>query len=801
MFTPETPVLSVAIDAVSKLEGEDALCGLLTVFSKCKQSLQDGPRLENMCWRLWHRERTAGLPSCPSSPACSDAATLASHPTSPPFEASSDESDTSSDGEYSHRDGTVDTSHDGTNGSPSTSAASSKRRPPSTTASGGRRSFERSNVSFESTRDHSGPPSPASWHAPEARRPSLASRRTQSNSSVGKIMADLLPDKFIVSTAKNLPVNQREHWRESSSTLAGPEVPPVVVMHAADHPSTPPSRFPKVVIVNPTPHPTPPMTPQMPTDPHHTPTEMKQVQLATSDKLVVPARTSVPAASTSTAPKQLSQPGNNANGTTPIKPQERKFYFAQGESPDGESPDTSASSQIAQSVDAPKSQYSGESASRPHRGRKGKETRRSAGRPSIPRMRSNHRQPPMDSFAAVHKAVTNTTRRKDGLVGSYSSTGSKTAQNARRTISAGRLQTSFTGPSGAARSKASSAKVTPGRKKIEIATSSDFETTDNTDDESWSDETGEEMESRADDKEPDRLREAALEAQRQRDMFAKVPRRSYTELNRSKSGLLSSLFHPDPALFPLGHPYRHTRSSHDILAGLPSRQLYPTPGLQQSKAAVAVPVAAPVTAQASSPQNNSRSPLRLKGRPTNGDMEEESDDDKDNTIQVPNSLAMQRLAALDRDRRPPQPPQQQRPSRIQSRSQEEQNTIHERPQPQLMHVATAPIVLGYPYNMPTPIPPSTPRTTRRSMLANELSESLRRNLLWERQVSKQRPMGIQPRRQVGALTNGVRPLTNIRPGDPNPGPGPTTAENMEERRRKAIARNKSWADDYHAAGW
>ena len=41
------------------------------------------------------------------------------------------------------------------------------------------------------------------------------------------------------------------------------------------------------------------------------------------------------------------------------------------------------------------------------------------------------------------------------------------------------------------------------------------------------------------------LRKAAEEAQRERDMFAKVPKRSYSNLNRTRSGLLSQLLNPD----------------------------------------------------------------------------------------------------------------------------------------------------------------------------------------------------------------------------------------------------------------
>lgn len=43
--------------------------------------------------------------------------------------------------------------------------------------------------------------------------------------------------------------------------------------------------------------------------------------------------------------------------------------------------------------------------------------------------------------------------------------------------------------------------------------------------------------------------------------------------------------------------------------------------------------------------------------------------------------------------------------------------------------------------LPTPAAPQTPRTTRRNMLRDELSESLRQNLLWERQ-SRNRMLGI-----------------------------------------------------------
>ncbi|KDQ08710.1 hypothetical protein BOTBODRAFT_118196, partial [Botryobasidium botryosum FD-172 SS1] len=52
----DSPVLSIAVEAVSKVDGDEALFGLWTVFTKCKDSLQDGRRLENIAWRLWNRQ-------------------------------------------------------------------------------------------------------------------------------------------------------------------------------------------------------------------------------------------------------------------------------------------------------------------------------------------------------------------------------------------------------------------------------------------------------------------------------------------------------------------------------------------------------------------------------------------------------------------------------------------------------------------------------------------------------------------------------------------------------------------------
>lgn len=329
-----------------------------------------------------------------------------------------------------------------------------------------------------------------------------------------------------------------------------------------------------------------------------------------------------------------------------------------------------------------------------------------------------------------------------------------------------------------------------------------------------------------------KIQEAAAEAQRQRDMFAKVDRRAYSDPTRVRTqpGLLSALFHPDPALFPPDHPYRHSRSTQDILAHVIRPAYQPAP-LQPSRSTVAAPVAAAVTAQGvGSPNVNNtrqRSPLRLKGRPQDVEESESGEEDENNKVHVSESVAEKRLAMLyrqttkgGRQQDAPRPTQQGAavhqgrlsnvpPSRGQPPG---GRGIYDAPAvgPSLMRVATEPIPLGYPYNLPPPMPPSTPRTIRRNMLTHELSESLRRNLLWERQVSKQRPIALGRR----AFTNGAAPAAV----NPRPCPPPNgllngavaqrreqSSHDPEERRIKEQAlrekRNRSWADDYHVTGW
>lgn len=345
---------------------------------------------------------------------------------------------------------------------------------------------------------------------------------------------------------------------------------------------------------------------------------------------------------------------------------------------------------------------------------------------------------------------------------------------------------------------------------------------------------------------------AAAEAARERSLFAKLDRRSYTDLERSRTqpSLLSMIFHPDPQLFPPDHPYRHTRSTQDILAHAigprstsSSSVPYQQPKLQamqKTKSATAGPVQATVIATSHSTSNmqeaarateRQRSPLRLRGRPENVDVEESDSDGDGNDLHVSQSVAQKRLEMLHKQQngrrasasasngKPPQAGGG-RPSMMKMMMMDQ---VAPGPGPgptPLARVATEPITVAYPYNLPAPQPPSTPRTTRRTMLTHELSESLRRNLLWERQVSRLRPVGngVNRRNSPGipaAAANGAAAAAAMNgsangaatggsasantSGGNGTGTGTKVAEEQEKRRREE--RYQSWTDTYHTSGW
>ncbi|KAI0706990.1 hypothetical protein C8Q76DRAFT_696311 [Earliella scabrosa] len=841
-----SPILSVAADVVKDLEGEDALCTLWALFTKCKESLKDGRRLENISWRLWYREMASAQTTPSSSPGSLSPSFSEKRSPSPITPVSEDGLVTPQ----------VPLPHPSL--TPSTDIAAAH-----------------------------------SWHAQHSattvmtagRRLSTASapmERRKSNSSVGvgKMILDILPCKVDVNSEK-----EKAARSPTVPRIAQPR-PVVATLPTVQLPATPPQpggpSFPRVVVVNPTPHPTPPATPSNSHPPtmaaqpslHLLPPPPARSLLSASIAAASSVSTKPPSPAKAVSPPQVKQPTAPAStqskaashdGIQPasskskpynddtLKASDRRFFLQDGGSPSPERAPSNAESRSEmneeqqdqdQDQDQEQDEHSPSSGTSSHmkseatgvtsatgggggakrsrvQARKSKE-RHAPTRPALQRLHSHGLRQ-----TSQKKVVVADAKKTTFNIGSVSSNGSRSGKSSKapdkdkeKKGESSRTRPSSPAPAPApakqtstqanAAAKANGAGPSQQRRGIVISTSSEYETTDTDDDSEWASEDSAEdrPKNRKAEAEEARLRQAAEEAQRQRDMFAKVPKRSYSNLNRTRSGLLSQLLNPDPSIFPPNHPYRASRSTQDMTQW--GRQGAGTM-LQMSKSSAAVPLAAQVTAQAPVlPADNARQGgYRPKGRPQEQEMEDtESDEENpDDTIQVSRSLAQQKLAALaDPNRRRHSDRSllsQQQPAQV------KQTTMQEA-RPHLPTVNTAPIPLNHPYNLPAPAPPMTPRTTRRQMLQTELSESLRRNLLWERQVSRINMTG----RRVGVLGNGLRPLTAMN------GDGPAMAQQQphgqgqqqqqqqaqngddtEERRRRAMARNRSWADEYHYSGW
>ncbi|CAL1717380.1 unnamed protein product [Somion occarium] len=834
------PILCVASDVVKELDGEDAVLGLWTLFTKCKASLTDGQRLENISWRLWYREM-----------ACHGASPHSSGSVSP------------ADSEFRSSSPITPVSEDG----------------PTTSCRGMLRfclipcfslilCMSLGVASRESSLMVDDIPTARSWHgenlSPSAmnvtRRLSTASMPARPNTKpgapprAGKLIVGILPDKLIIP--HRMPPSSQPKSESGTNvpnptvvnTPQGPIAQPRPVLPAVQLPATtPPSAsgsaglFPRVVVVHPTPHPTPPATPQ----PTQSVTAIPVVP-APTHLLLPPVQRS---AFTANQPPEQSpsippEPKSNATPTTSdrpkpkedvfatIKPSDRRFYLQHSESPDRQSTgshipegndghtdadvlEPSPSSGTSSHVKSDGIMAAGvkRALGKAHARRSKEAVRHIPARPIASRLQAQRAQAAQRRTNEVKRTTTfnigsassNGSKHASSLGGGQKSHAAQPDQDVPRPRPPSPLKNGnahMVGRAGGSNPivPPAPAPTAANRRGLVMNTSSEYETTsEDEDDSEWaSDNDSPDEQEIARKREESRLREAAEEAQRQRDMFAKVPKRSYSNLNRTRSGLLSQLLNPDPNLFPPNHPYRTSYSSQDVTqlgkSGRPS-----APAISTSKSTVAVPLANVVNAQV--PPTSGGGPhdtrgYRPKGRPEEAELEDDSDSDEENpenAIQVSRSLAQQKLAALadpnrrrnsDRGPPPPEPPVR----------------------PNLTTVHTAPIPLGHPYNLPAPAPPMTPRTTRRQMLSTELSESLRRNLLWERQVSKINMTGGA--RRGGLLGSGLRPLTAVNNAQPtaggsgNPNDRSSSRNEGEERRRAAaIARNHSWGDDYHYAGW
>ncbi|KAG2364583.1 hypothetical protein BDR07DRAFT_1330441 [Suillus spraguei] len=825
LTTFPAPVLSVTPDAVKDLQGQDALSALWTIFTKCKESLQDGRRLENISWRLWHRElilaQHSYLPPTPDSLKVSSDTRSSFFPLTGPVEVV-------------QPSGTPPCPH----------STSIYQHPPSPTSTTSPVVPERLHIPQFS----SGTPVTVAPHVSTSFRP-------KSSAFVGRIIIDMLPNNVLIpdKTPSPCPLQQ-------------PTMPSVQL------PSTPTSAeayFPRVVVVNPTPQPTPPMTPSL--------SEQRTGASQPPSTFLLPplpppalmmkrqAQAELPLPQSPPPDKLLPSP---ARGAEPSKVSGR-FFLQQ--SPEDASLDRDGSTESGKSrVDLFDASSAASSQMHSTDNEKEvtkelKEKDRTSARPKKGKELGRSGRPPLAKRTHSARHIGPSIQRKHSTqdskpramfnIGSNSSNGSKSAngESAKpqpppdpvvnglgpaldgmsainpkpaRTVAAPLPATNgntvVNGNANGVGNAAANAGTGTGpqqRKTIVVASTSeeDYETTD-ADESGWASEDMD-AEDKAREAKETGLRGAALEAQRQRDLFAKVPKRSYSNLNRTQSGLLSQLMNPNPSIFPSNHPYRLSHSTADLMqmqqqaqrqaeqVHTPQRSVSGFAGparLQTSKSSAALPLAAQITATSSSKspssgmkgKENDKGGYRPKGRPKEEEMEDESgeDDDNDDKIQVSHSVAQQRLQAFMSRRAPENGIASQLVQHTHTRVAEN----HVAPAAQ----STAPIPLGHPYNLPAPALPMTPRTTRRIMLRTELSESMRRQLLWERQVSSTTNPAANARRANNGVLGGLRPLASTTSMGPSPSATKSAeAQDRDERKRRAMARNRSWADDYHYSGW
>ena len=677
-----------------------------------------------------------------------------------------------------------------------------------------------------------------------ASMPARPGARPHHQQRAGSIIMDILPDKLVVPSptafrrplgfsSRKTPISNPSTAKPSpaqasaASTLVSSQMhQPVFAPGSVAQPRpiiqlpSPPSALsaPRVVVVNPTPHPTPPATPH----PSNAATIVALPPTAATHLAPPPPRPAfsvskaVPAVTTSPTTSSLkpspviarkddsAPPGaeppvravSQVSTNEALKLSDRRFFLQTSESPEQVSPSPERSQvECAQdSLELPEPSPASTTSSHVKSVKSDNAPappKRTLSKPSFRRGKEIARFTTAKSTTKIQRPTMTRkqtdTKKTTFNIGSASSNGTKAdghGQHLQKEPPVARHQ-----PAAQPSQQPQPHKPSPPKKKgMTLSTDSDY-TTDSGDDSDWASEgnSAEERDKEREQKES-KLREAAEEARRQRDMFSKLPKRSYTDLTkRTNSGLLTQLLNPDPAIFPPNHPYRQTHSTMDMaqFARQHGAGRLPAPNYQTSRSSAAVPLAAQITPMnAQAPSTNGASAYRPKGRPQGEELETDTEEEgPDNGIQLSTSLAQQKLAALagpSRRRAPPSQGQGQAnvPSGL-ARSKASQQTNGT-----LSSIATAPIPLNHPYNLPAPAPPMTPRTTRRQMLSTELSESLRRNLLWERQVSKANMLAGARRSQRLQQTQEGQPV-----------------DEREERRRAAMAGNRSWADDFHYAGW
>ncbi|KAK9894735.1 hypothetical protein P389DRAFT_100652 [Cystobasidium minutum MCA 4210] len=282
---------------------------------------------------------------------------------------------------------------------------------------------------------------------------------------------------------------------------------------------------------------------------------------------------------------------------------------------------------------------------------------------------------------------------------------------------------------------------------------------DHSDDEDYEDEDDSEWSSEASESEEDEHQAAIRrEEERQRLMFAKRT----PSMVATQGGLLSKMLRPEEYSRGFANMPGHLRDNKSAMhlnqlpnirgtAGIEraraANALLTVTGLQASKSTAALPDLKAAESSRLVPSKSGNHLTRLGGAPSGVELESDDDDDEDQPAQDISPSQQKKLAALmqrttSSNGRPrtsgPVPP----------------TTQHSPPRAEVSRVTSAAQIAMQPEAQPANI--FTPRTTRRNMLATELTESLRASLLAER--NKNRPAA-----GIGRLVSAVGSRLGVRP--------------------------------------
>ncbi|KAH7097397.1 hypothetical protein BKA62DRAFT_716551 [Auriculariales sp. MPI-PUGE-AT-0066] len=366
----------------------------------------------------------------------------------------------------------------------------------------------------------------------------------------------------------------------------------------------------------------------------------------------------------------------------------------------------------------------------------------------------------------------------------------------------------------------------PPKKKVELE-SSDEESSADDDEDSWMSEEAEEDDGTVGNETSVRghvngngkgksvsvVDEAAQQLQREAEMFAKLPHRSWSSnLDRvQKVGLLTHLFRPDLVRSGLPH---HSMSSQDLSSAASARNQNQIPAnhirrpaalqLTQVHAVTAQPTLVTPQQQQKQKQQQQQAQTRQRGyqprgRPADQELDSDSEDNSDDEVRLSKSEAQQRLAELHRKHKQRTSPLQHElteaaappgPSHAGANVQHPHHNQHQyrytRCESPPAPPAPIPVLFDH-TQLPQPLAAVSPRTTRRNMMASEMSESLRHNLLRERQVAK-RSLGVHHR---NTSANQLAAMVNDR-GEP--------LSDRELASRQAIIRNRSFQGPFTPGG-